>query len=56
MFYELAPARNALHRKLLECLAVCARLLPEIKADAVPGRARSVDTSGDPESDIQGRW
>jgi ArsR family transcriptional regulator len=44
MFYELAPAQNALHSKLLECLAVCTRSLPEVKADAV--RARSVRRSG----------
>lgn len=35
MFYELAAPRNALHGKLLECLTVCARLLPEVKADVV---------------------
>ncbi len=44
MFYELAPAQSALHRKLLECLAVCARLLPEVKADV--GLARRVRRSG----------
>jgi len=44
MFYELAPARSALHGKLLECLAVCAPLLPEGKGDAV--RARGVRRSG----------
>ena len=44
MFYELAPARSALHDKLLECLAVCAPLLPEGKGDAV--RARRVRRSG----------
>jgi len=44
MFYELAPARSALHGKLLECLAVCAPLLPEGKGDAV--RARRVRRSG----------
>jgi ArsR family transcriptional regulator len=44
MFYELAPAQGPLHSKLLECLALCARLLPEIKADAV--RARAVRRSG----------
>jgi len=41
MFYELAPAQEELHAKLLECLAVAARLLPEIKADlALAGRVR----------------
>jgi ArsR family transcriptional regulator len=44
MFYELAPAQSALHSKLLECLAVCARLLPEIEVDA--GHARRVRRSG----------
>ncbi len=44
MFYELAPAQSALHSKLLECLAVCARLLPEVKADV--GLARRVRRSG----------
>jgi ArsR family transcriptional regulator len=44
MFYELAPARSALHSKLLECLAVSARLLPQVKADA--GLARRVRRSG----------
>ena len=44
MFYELAPAQSALHSKLLECLAVCARLLPEVEVDA--GLARRVRRSG----------
>ncbi|MBI4518532.1 MAG: winged helix-turn-helix transcriptional regulator [Deltaproteobacteria bacterium] len=44
MFYELAPAQNALHSKLLACLTVCARLLPQAKADL--GYARSVRRSG----------
>jgi ArsR family transcriptional regulator, arsenate/arsenite/antimonite-responsive transcriptional repressor len=44
MFYELAPVQNALHGKLLECLAVCAPLLPEVKGDVV--RARAVRRSG----------
>jgi ArsR family transcriptional regulator len=44
MFYELAPVRSALHAKLLECLGVCAQLLPEVKADA--GLARRVRRSG----------
>jgi ArsR family transcriptional regulator len=38
MFYELAPARNALHGKLLECLAVCAGLVPKVKADVALAR------------------
>jgi ArsR family transcriptional regulator len=44
MFYELAPAQSALHSKLLECLAICAGLLPEVKADV--GLARRVRRSG----------
>lgn len=44
MFYKLAPARNALHGKLLECLAVCAGLVPKVKADVV--RARDIRRSG----------
>lgn len=44
MFYALVPAQNALHRKLLECLAVCAPLLREVKADV--GLARKVRRSG----------
>ncbi len=44
MFYELAPARNALHEQLLECLPIGARLLPEVNADAE--LARTVRRSG----------
>ncbi len=44
MFYELAAAGNALHVKLLECLATCAELLPEAKADVA--RARAVRRAG----------
>lgn len=44
MFYELAATQNALHGKLLECLAACTNVLPEVKADAV--RARRVRRSG----------
>lgn len=44
MFYELAPARSALHSKLLECLAVCAGLLAAVKGDLV--LARNVRRSG----------
>ena len=44
MFYELAPAQNALHGKLLECLVMCARLLPEVRVDM--GLARKVRRSG----------
>ncbi len=44
VFYELAPAQNALHSKLLDCLATCDGLLPEAKGDAV--RARGLRRSG----------
>lgn len=44
MFYELAAPRSPLHSKLLDCLTVCTRLLPEVKADVV--LARSVRRSG----------
>ncbi len=44
MFYELASANSPLHSKLLECLVVRARLLPEVKADA--GLAYRVRRSG----------
>lgn len=44
MFYELTPAQSALHGKLLECLAFCAALLPDVTTDA--GRARRVRRSG----------
>lgn len=44
MFYVLAPTRNALRSKLLECLTLCDGLLPEIKGDVV--RAREVRRSG----------
>jgi ArsR family transcriptional regulator len=44
MFYELAPAQNAVHGKLLGCLAACDALLAEAKVDQA--RARSVRRSG----------
>jgi ArsR family transcriptional regulator len=44
MFYVLAAAQNAVHRKLLRCLAACDDLLPQTKGDAV--RANSVRRSG----------
>ena len=34
-YYELAPARNTVHTKLLECLASCFQDVPEIRKDAV---------------------
>lgn len=33
IYYSLAPAQNNFHRKLLECLAECLHLIPELKAD-----------------------
>ena len=44
IFYEVAPARSTLHRKLLECLVTCVDLLPEVEADVV--RARELRRSG----------
>jgi ArsR family transcriptional regulator len=44
MFYELASARNAVHGRLLECLAACDALLAEAEADQA--RARHVRRSG----------
>ena len=44
IFYELAPAQNAVHDKLLECLAACDGLLPETKGDVV--RAHNIRRSG----------
>ena len=32
--YSLAPARNAFHQKLLDCLAVCFNDVPELGKDA----------------------
>lgn len=34
-YYTLAPARNAFHAKLLDCLACCFNDVPELAADAV---------------------
>jgi ArsR family transcriptional regulator len=43
-FYQLAPAKKAFHKKLLECLAACFRDVPELEGDA--GRARRVRSNG----------
>ena len=43
-FYELSPAKKAFHKKLLECLSVCFREVPELEADGQ--RARSIRASG----------
>ena len=34
MYYELAPGKNAFHRKLLECLSCCFNDVPELAKDA----------------------
>jgi ArsR family transcriptional regulator len=33
-YYQLTPAQNAFHVKLLDCLASCFEHLPELSADA----------------------
>jgi ArsR family transcriptional regulator, arsenate/arsenite/antimonite-responsive transcriptional repressor len=33
-YYNLAPARNAFHAKLLDCLACCFQDVPELAKDA----------------------
>ena len=33
-YYKLAPAKNTVHTKLLECLSVCFQNVPEIQKDA----------------------
>jgi ArsR family transcriptional regulator len=43
-FYALAPARDAFHVKLLECLGTCFREVPALATDAE--RARRVRRSG----------
>jgi ArsR family transcriptional regulator, arsenate/arsenite/antimonite-responsive transcriptional repressor len=43
-FYELSPAKRAFHKKLLECLSVCFRDVPELDADGQ--RARSIRVIG----------
>jgi ArsR family transcriptional regulator len=43
-FYELSLAKKAFHKKLLECLSVCFRDVPELEADGQ--RARSIRASG----------
>jgi len=34
MYYRLAPARNAFHAKLLDCLACCCEDVPQLARDA----------------------
>ena len=43
-FYSLAPARNAFHKQLLECLKHCFSEMPEIETDAT--RATRLRKSG----------
>jgi ArsR family transcriptional regulator len=43
-WYRLAPARNAFHQKLLECLCCCFKDIPEVRSDAA--RAAQVRTRG----------
>ena len=42
--YTLAPARNAFHAKLLDCLACCFKDVSELEADTA--RAREVRRAG----------
>ena len=44
IYYSLAPATSALHRKLLECLGACFAEVPELKRDA--GRAKKLRKAG----------
>jgi len=37
-YYTLAPARNAFHAKLLDCLSCCFKDVPELVEDAVLAR------------------
>lgn len=43
-FYRLAPARTALHQRLVDCLGSCFKDVPELSADAK--RARQVKHRG----------
>ena len=43
-YYALTPARSAFHTKLLECLSMCFRDVPELATDAT--RARAVRKKG----------
>lgn len=43
-FYGLAPARNAFHGKLLECLTHCFTEVAKLKTDAA--RAKKLEKSG----------
>jgi ArsR family transcriptional regulator len=43
-YYSLAPARDAFHQKLLECLACCFQDVRQIRIDR--GRAKRLQASG----------
>lgn len=43
-YYRLAPARNAFHARLLDCLACCFKDVPELADDAA--RARKARRAG----------
>jgi ArsR family transcriptional regulator, arsenate/arsenite/antimonite-responsive transcriptional repressor len=45
MYYTLAPARNAFHEKLLDCLASCFSSVPELTKDAEKRRMRKASGS-----------
>lgn len=44
IYYSLAPARTAFHRRLLDCLGVCFIDVPEMAADAQ--RAKKIRKAG----------
>jgi ArsR family transcriptional regulator len=44
-YYTLAPARNAFHNKLLECLGCCFKDVPELADDAKRIRRSAPDCS-----------
>ena len=44
-YYSLAPARGALHRKLLDCLANCCTEMPEMTRDARRFKAKCCDAT-----------
>ncbi|HEY2586192.1 MAG TPA: metalloregulator ArsR/SmtB family transcription factor [Tepidisphaeraceae bacterium] len=45
MYYQLAPAMNPFHHKLMECLACCFTDVPELARD-VTALGRSCDDAG----------
>jgi ArsR family transcriptional regulator len=48
-YYTLAPARNAFHAKLLECLGCCFRDVPELAEDAKRLKRTASDCSRGPD-------